>query len=121
MIVAAMVMAPSAAGHLAATRSLVQLRLSGRTLPVASDLLVVVTVERDEENRDLTVMVDSGEYMRSSSEELEGADAARAHQFWFKHLPAGDYTVVARLEGSKGTREVAHSEFIVGGGVQGRK
>src|SRR3954454_17248166 len=89
---------PAAAAK--AASPLLQLRLSGRALPVAADLSVVVRVEPDDRNRDLVVMVDSGDYMRSSSEQLDGADAARAHQFWFKHLPEGQYALVAQLDGT---------------------
>src|SRR5436190_10628658 len=102
---AAIVMIGLAAERAEAASSALQLRLSGRVLPVAGDLSVVVRIEPNDENRDVTVFVDSGEYMRSSSEQLEGADAARAHQFWFKHLPAGQYELVARLDGTTGTRE----------------
>jgi hypothetical protein len=95
-------------------RSRLQLRISSYFLPAGSDLSVVVRVEPDEENRELTVFVDSGDYFRSSMEPLDGADAARAHQFSFKSLPAGQYSLVARLEGTKGVREVTSSEFTVG-------
>jgi hypothetical protein len=111
---AAIVLAGVAAERADAAVALLQLRLSGRVLPVAGDLSVVVRVEPNDENRNLTVFVDCGEYMRSSSEQLEGADAARAHQFWFKHLPAGQYELVARLDGTTGTRDVASSNFVVG-------
>jgi hypothetical protein len=95
-------------------RSRLQLRISSYFLPAGSDLSVVVRVEPDEENRELTVFVDSADYFRSSMEPLDGADAARAHQFRFKSLPAGQYALVARLEGTKGVREVTSSEFTVG-------
>ena len=95
-------------------RSRLQLRISSYFLPAGSDLSVVVRVEPEEENRELTVFVDSGDYFRSSMEQLEGADAARAHQFRFKSLPAGQYSLVARLAGTKGVREVTSSEFTVG-------
>jgi len=108
-----------AAARADAAASQLQLRLSGRVLPVAGDLSVVVRIEPNDENRDLTVFVDSGEYMRSSSEELEGADAARTHQFWFKHLPAGKYELIARLDGTTGTREIANSNFVVGATATG--
>jgi len=110
-----------AAQRVDAAGALLQLRLSGRVLPVAADLSVVVRIEPDDQNRDLTVLIDSGEYMRSSSDQLEGADAARTHQFWFKHLPPGEYELVARLEGSTGTREVERSNFVVGSRLQAGK
>jgi hypothetical protein len=95
-------------------RSMLQLRLSGRLLTVASDLLVVVRVEPAEENRMITVAVDSSDYLRASSEELEGADAPLDHHFWFKHLPEGDYIVIATLQGTTGTGEVVTSDVQVG-------
>jgi len=94
--------------------SLLHLRMSSYFLTAGADLSVVVSVEPDDENRSLTVFVDSADYLRSSMETLEGADAARAHQFRFKSLPAGQYELVARLEGPKGTREVTTAEFLVG-------
>jgi len=94
---------------------LLDLRLSGRVLPLAGDLSVVVRVEPDDRNRDLVVLVDSGDYMRSSSEQLDGADAARTHQFWFKHLPEGRYALVVQLDGTDGTRATSRSDFVVGG------
>ena len=101
--------------------SMLQLQLSRRLLPVASDLSVIVRIERADENRRITVAVDSADYLRSSSEELEGADAAFAHQFYFKHLPDGDYTVTATLEGTKGTREVVTGNVQVGMDVSKRR
>jgi hypothetical protein len=95
-------------------RSRLELRISRYFLPAGSDFSVVVWVEPHEENRELTVFVDSPDYFRSSMEPLEGADAARTHQFHFKSLPAGQYSLVARLEGTKGVREVTSSEFTVG-------
>src|SRR4051794_18547567 len=77
------VAATAAAAHVAGAVPLLQLRLSGRILPAQSDLSVIVRVEPDADNRALTVLVDSADYLRSSSEQLDGADEARAHQFWF--------------------------------------
>jgi hypothetical protein len=101
--------------------STIDMRLSGHILSVASDLSVVVRIEPAADNRTITVVVDSADYLRASSRELEGADAPVAHQFWFKHLPEGDYSVVATLDGAKGIREVASAEVQVGSATTGMR
>jgi hypothetical protein len=70
-------------------------------------------VEPDPANRRLVLLIDSGEYYRSSTTYLEGDAAARSHQMLFKQLPPGTYTVVARLERNDGTTTSDQSEVQV--------
>ena len=82
----------------------VELRINRRVLPLGSDLRVIVNVARDADNRALTIQADSEDYLRSSTIPLDGDLEAYTHQFWFTHLPIGEYEVVAKVVGSRGVR-----------------
>jgi hypothetical protein len=70
---------------------------------------VEAMVEPHADNRRLTLVAD-GPHFRSSSVQLEGADAPRAHEMRFEHLETGRYLVQVRLERAGGGtrwREIA--------------
>lgn len=81
--------------------SRVSIRSPGAIASAPADWWITVTVERDADNRLLVVEVDGapGEYRRSDYP-LDGADAARVRQIWFKALPAGCYTFAATVHGN---------------------
>lgn len=64
--------------------------------------LVVATVERHPENRELIIQADSSSYYRSSLRQLDGEFEARTHRMWLSNLPAGAYTISVRLNGVGG-------------------
>lgn len=74
---------------------------------------VVVTVEPHADNRELVVEADSGSFFTSSTVELDGERAARIQAFTLKELPAGDYSVAARVVQKDGSRQKASAEYMV--------
>lgn len=54
-----------------------------------------VLVARDDTNRLLRWEVDGSDYFRASQRELDGAAAARTHEFFLRDLPAGHFEVRA--------------------------
>lgn len=82
----------------------VELKINRRVLPLGADLRVIVNVPRDADNRALTIEADSEDYLRSSTIPLDGDLEAYTHQFWFTHLPIGEYEVTAKVLGANGVR-----------------
>ena len=70
-------------------------------------------VDPHENNRRLTLSADSGTYYRSSTVQLDGEAAPREHAMLFTHLPAGKYTLEARLGRSDGSEIVEDLEVLV--------
>ena len=69
-----------------------------------ADLRVVVRVMPDAGNRRLQLSIDAPTFYASTERQLDGVEGARAHTFAVKELPAGDYQIVATLEGASGIR-----------------
>jgi hypothetical protein len=80
-----------------------------------ADLRVVVRVLPDAGNRRLQLSVDAPTFYASTERQLDGIEGARAHTFAVKELPAGDYQIVATLEGSSGVRSRVTRSFKVMG------
>jgi hypothetical protein len=80
-----------------------------------ADMRVVVRVLPDAGNRRLQLSVDAPTFYASTERQLDGVDGARAHTFNLHELPAGDYQIVAVLEGSAGVRTRITRTFKVMG------
>ena len=80
-----------------------------------ADMRVVVRVMPDAGNRRLQLSVDAPTFYASTERQLDGVDGARAHTFSLHELPAGDYQIVAVLEGSTGVRSRITRTFKVMG------
>jgi hypothetical protein len=65
-------------------------------------LFVRATVESHAGNRAIEVVVDSGDFYRSSLVELEGEYAPRTTVFELRNLPRGHYMLTTRLIGVSG-------------------
>ncbi len=65
-------------------------------------LTIRTTVEPNDNNRRLNVVVDSDGYSTSSEIPLEGRNAARLNVIELRDVPSGLYEVRAVLEGSHG-------------------
>ena len=65
---------------------------------------VEVLLEPDDQNRSLEIVVDSGEYYRSSVIQLDGAGGARFHSVQYRSMPAGSYDVQVIIRGAGGAR-----------------
>ena len=62
-----------------------------------------VTIEPNDDNRLLSLEIDSPNYRRASEMSLDGRNAPRTSLFDFKGLPSGLYEVRAVLSGPSGT------------------
>jgi hypothetical protein len=71
-------------------------------------------VERDGENRSLTLSAESRDYYRSSTVQLDGADAARSHFMVFEGLPSGRYLIRAQVERADGRLILRDCVVMVG-------
>jgi hypothetical protein len=80
-----------------------------------ADLRVIVRVMPDAGNRRLQLSIDAPTFYASTERQLDGLEGARAHTFAVKELPAGDYQIVATLEGSSGIRSRVTRSFKVMG------
>jgi hypothetical protein len=81
-------------------------QLAVRVSPVVATapafLTIRMTIEPNDDNRRLSVIVDSGEYSTSSEIPLEGRNSARLNVIELKDVPTGLYEVRAVLIGSHG-------------------
>ena len=83
---------------------------AGAGLPNSGNVVV-----SDAGNRRLQLSVDAPTFYASTERQLDGVDGARAHTFNLHELPAGDYQIVAVLEGSTGVRTRLTRNFKVMG------
>jgi len=77
-------------------------------------LTVRTRIEPDAGNRAIEIAIDSENFYRSTTIELEGDQAPRSSVFEFRGVPGGTYQVSARLLGQGGdARGVARKEIDV--------
>jgi hypothetical protein len=74
-----------------------------------------IVVERNQDNRVLAWEVDGPSYYRSSTAQLDGADAPRSWLFFVKNLSAGSYQVRAVVKRSNNSESVAATQMMVMG------
>jgi hypothetical protein len=65
-------------------------------------LIVRTTIEPDPDNRAIEVTVDSPDFYRSSTIQLEGDQAPRTSVVEFPGVPGGNYEISARLLDERG-------------------
>jgi hypothetical protein len=94
--------------------------------PAAANLKV--TVERDPDNRSVTIVVDGPEYYRASYIQLDGVSSPRIRQMTLKHLPPGSYVISATVTRADGSRvhatdkiEILGPEHDLGESLASRK
>lgn len=63
-----------------------------------AQISLLVRVQRDQANRQLIVIADSGEFARRSDEQLDGAAAPSVRWIRWRDMPAGDYEVLAVVD-----------------------
>jgi len=80
-----------------------------------ADMRIVVRVQPEAGNRRLQLSVDGATFYASTERQLDGVDGARAHTFNLQELPAGEYQIVAVLEGNDGVRSRITRTFKVMG------
>jgi len=66
-------------------------------------------IEPNPDNRRITVVADGAAFYRSSEMQLDGEQAPKVIELWFRDVPGGDYEIYAILTDSVGRqRAVAH-------------
>lgn len=101
------------------TTAVVEIVIHGKYFIEPATVRVMAAVEPNTENRTLRIEADSEEMFRASDLTLNGADEKRLHVIVFKNLPAGAYTVRARVLSAKGVRgTAANSVLITGTGLK---
>ncbi|MGH9194765.1 MAG: hypothetical protein ACRD1T_03385 [Acidimicrobiia bacterium] len=76
-----------------------------------------VTVNPDAENRSLALAIDSGQYYRSTTIQVDGDRGPITNTILWRDLPAGDYEYLGTLVGASGVRATIRGAFKV---VDGR-
>jgi hypothetical protein len=94
--------APSTATTRIADRLL--LTLSPPVTTAGRNVRTIVRVDRNTANRRLRVEVDGPLYGASTERQLDGEQAERTFEMLWQSLPAGEYTVIVVVEGTKGVR-----------------
>jgi hypothetical protein len=85
-----------------------EVRVSPTVAIGPATLHIYATVQPDDANRSVEVAIDSESYYSSSEIGVEGSKGPRVMQFDFRDVPAGSYSVTARLYSNGGVRAVAN-------------
>ena len=71
-------------------------------------------IEPNADNRLLTIVADGPNFYRSSEMQLDGEEAPKTVELWFREVPAGDYEVSAIVTTTSGRpRVTARSSMTV--------
>lgn len=100
-----------AAGDAAESRLRIEVSPRVSSAPAVVRIRAIVTP--DAANRALEIVVDSGDYYRSSVVYLDGANAATVTETTLKNVPGGDYEVIVALVEAGGRRTVDKRELTV--------
>ena len=100
-----------AAGDAAESRLRIEVSPRVSSAPAVVRIRAIVTP--DAANRALEIVVDSGDYYRSSIVYLDGANAATVTETTLKNVPGGDYEVSVALVEAGGRRTVDKRELTV--------
>jgi hypothetical protein len=83
-------------------------RVAGRRVR-AANVRIRARIEPNPDNRRITVVADGAAFYRSSEMQLDGEQAPKVIELWFRDVPGGDYEIYAILTDSVGRqRAVAH-------------
>lgn len=85
-----------------ATDSALRIDVTPRISRAPAQVRIRAVVTPNATNRGLRIVVDSGDYFRSSYVPLDGVDAATVTDTDFKNLPGGDYEVSVALVDTQG-------------------
>ena len=67
-----------------------------------AEVRIQVWVAPQDDNRTLEIVVDSGDFYRSSAIPLDGAQAAQSFTVEYRAMPVGEYQVLVRLLAQRG-------------------
>jgi hypothetical protein len=90
-----------------------RIEVSPRVSSAPAVVRIRAIVPPDAANRALEIVVDSGEYYRSSMVYLDGANAATVTETTLKNVPGGDYEVIVALVEADGRRTLEKRELTV--------
>ena len=79
------------------------------------DIRAIVRVRPDVGNRLLTVALDAADFYSSTERSLDGAEAARTVEFFFRTLPAGEYVLHVQVADASGKLRTAERHLSVMG------
>ena len=96
-------------------KEVVEITIRGHFYPAPATVPITIAVEPGEDNRALTVEMDSDDFYRSSTLELDGKNEKRLHMVEFKSLPPGDYVVRAQVKSKSQVLGTAVNELVVTG------
>ena len=96
-----------------AAESRLRIEVSPRISSAPAVVRIRAIVTPDAANRALEIVVDSGDYYRSSIVYLDGANAATVTETTLKNVPGGDYEVIVALVEADGKRMVDKRELTV--------
>ena len=102
-----------AAVHAGAASRVVDIRVGDRFLLAPATLRILVVVEPHAANRTLQIEVDGDGMFSASEMPLEGDGEKRLHQFSFRGVPAGRYTIQAAVRSTSGVRGTATASVDV--------
>ena len=94
---------------------IVEIRLHGHYFSAPANVQITIALEPAANQRALIVEADGEHYFRSSALMLEGANEKRLHSVEFKSLPAGSYTLRARVMSARDVLATATQELLVTG------
>jgi len=80
----------------------ISLRASPEVSFAPAHLVVRTVVEPDHDNRALEIVIDSPDFYRSSTIQMEGDRAPRTMVVEFRGVPGGNYEISATLRGQGG-------------------
>lgn len=110
---AALALLIAAAGASPAAREKLALEVTPNVSNAPSTVVIRAVVPKDAGNRSLYIEADSGQFFRSSTIQLDGAQAPIVTEVRFKSLPSGHYTVAAQLRDDGGAVTVVRRTVIV--------
>jgi hypothetical protein len=96
-------------------KEIVEITIRGHFYPAPATVPITIAVEPGENNRALTVEMDSDDFYRSSTIDLDGKNEKRLHMVEFRSLPAGAYVVRAEVRSKSQVLGTAVNELVVTG------
>jgi len=92
-----------------------QLQVNPAVSMAPAYVVVRAIVEHNDDNRQLEIVADGGDFYRRTVIDLDGAQAPKVNELRLIDVPGGEYDVVATLYDSRGERTLARRSITVRG------